>query len=182
MTWLMDGWTSRPLPVSSFGSLKQRRSSDQRRARRRHCDAFKRFFFFFHCFVWLRPNGLFTVLAFTALIRGLRHTRARTSKAIYALATWGAKKKIHEKTRWPLGSTFKGSDTFTSPRCVCTSLGKQQVSRRILLTRIPMKLFGISEQQKHERKHAGFCLCSFGSLALKSIIRQRWAVYHSKTL
>lgn len=182
MTWLMDGWTSRPLPVSSFGSLKQRRSSDQRRARRRHCDAFKRFFFFFHCFVWLRPNGLFTVLAFTALIRGLRHTRARTSKAIYALATWGAKKKIHEKTRWPLGSTFKGSDTFTSPRCVCTSLGKQQVSRRILLTRIPMKLFGISEQQKYERKHAGFGLCSFGSLSLKSIIRQRWAVYHSKTL
>lgn len=108
-------------------------------------------------------------------------SHARTHEQSYLrISNVGSKKK--QKTRWPLRSTFKGSDTFTSPRCVCTSLGKQQVSRRILLTRIPMKLFGISEQQKYERKHAGFGLCSFGSLALKSIIRQRWAVYHSKTL
>lgn len=177
---VVDGrWTSRPLPVSSFGSLKRRRSSDQRRARRRHCDAFKRFFFFSLLRLAQTKRAIHRAGIYCADKRPSSH--ARTHEQSYLrISNVGSKKK--QKTRWPLRSTFKGSDTFTSPRCVCTSLGKQQVSRRILLTRIPMKLFGISEQQKYERKHAGFGLCSFGSLSLKSIIRQRWAVYHSKTL
>lgn len=106
MTWLMDGWTSRPLPVSSFGSLKQRRSSDQRRARRRHCDAFKRFFFFSLLRLAQTKRAIHRAGIYCADKRPSSH--ARTHEQSYLrISNVGREKKNTWKDKMAFGQHFQ---------------------------------------------------------------------------